>query len=103
MGRQLDIDIDGKDDLGPELSKSKGDHIVWSSDDADFTVIFNHAEGSPFAEERFYVRASGPGADSGPPVKGMPGTSYHYIVQDGIRLPGEKTPPTGSPKVRIKV
>jgi len=101
MGRTLDIDISGTTEVGPELNKDKGDHVMWSSDH-DCTIIFNHTEGTPFDETHFQIVGGDPGVDSGPPTNGDKGASYRYSIYTGI-IPKLQTPlPTGSPKIRIK-
>ena len=102
MGRQMDIDISGRNDLGPELDKDKGDHILWSSKSGDCTIIFNHTEGTPFAETHFQLLAGATGEDSGLVTKGKKGQSYRYSIYARIVPKIEMPLANGSPKVRIK-
>jgi hypothetical protein len=60
------------------VSKSRGDELIWHSEDDEFVVEFPF---SPFDDDTFVVPAGG-SACSGPVRENAPITRYHYNIKN---------------------
>ena len=76
MGRKVKIEIESGGHTGPTLLKSKGDEMVWISDEGEFTIQFKTK--TPF-DEMSYVSKNGK-AESGPIRNDAKPGPYDYDV-----------------------